>query len=213
MVRKWLAIGINIIAVVLLVLDPLSNVVECHSVEKTVDDSPLFQTRSQRATNQQQVILTAQYLGMEKENLLRFPIKENRTIQLKKFFEAIYKMNDRTFGQVIELCIRNIKHRNNIKDINPSELLQFHRQLKTASGVLNDFMKENNSIEPPSLLIISFCRWAPGCLLLCLYILMILTVVFVYDSFVGDTLCGGTCAAECSKALEMKDFYYFLNEL
>jgi hypothetical protein len=37
--------------------------------------------------------------------------------------------------------------------------------------------------------------------------------IFVYDSFMGETFCGGTCAAECSKAIEMKDFYYLFNEI
>jgi hypothetical protein len=122
-------------------------------------------------------------------------------------------MNDTTFARFTEFCIRNIKQSNTLRDITPTDLLQIHRQLKTKSETLNDFVKENNTIEPPTLLIISLCGWAPGCLLICLYVLMILTVVFVYDSFMGETLCGGTCAAECSKATEMKDFYSLLNEL
>ena len=68
-------IGVSICAVVLLVLGSLSNVVGYQSVKSTVNDSPLFQTRTQRATNQQQNIITSQYLGKGKGNLLHFPIE------------------------------------------------------------------------------------------------------------------------------------------
>ncbi len=206
-------IGVSILTVLLLVLGSLSNVVGYQSVKSTVNDSPLFIVRTKRATDQGQNIIISRFLGMGKENLLRFPIKENKMEQLKKVIRAMYKMNDTTFARFTEFYIKNIKQSNSLEDITPWDLLQIHRQLNTKSETLNDLVKENNTIEPPSLFIISFCRWAPGCLLICLFYLMFLTVVFVYDSFAGDTLCGGTCAAECSKALEMKDFYYFLNEL
>ena len=63
-------IVLSICAVVLLVLGSLTNVVGYQSVKSTtVNDSPLFNMRTQRATNHEQNILTFQYLGMGKENL------------------------------------------------------------------------------------------------------------------------------------------------
>ena len=83
--RKSPLIGVSIIAVVLLVLGSLTNVVGYQSVKSTsMNDSPLFKTRTQKATNQQQNIITSQYLGKGKENLLYFPMRDNRTELLKK---------------------------------------------------------------------------------------------------------------------------------
>jgi hypothetical protein len=56
-------IVVSICAVVLLVLGSLSNVVGYQTVMSTsVNDSPLFQTRTQKATNQQQNSINPQYL-------------------------------------------------------------------------------------------------------------------------------------------------------
>ncbi len=59
-------IGVSICAMILLVLGSLTNVVGYQSVKSTVNDSPLFQTRTQRATNQQRNFITSQYLGKGK---------------------------------------------------------------------------------------------------------------------------------------------------
>ncbi len=104
-------IGVSILAVVLLVLGSLSNVVGYQSVKSTVNDSPLFQTRTQRATNQQQNSITSQYLGRGKHNLLQFPLRDNRTEQLRKAIDIISKMDEQTFTQFTQLCIKEI-HRN-----------------------------------------------------------------------------------------------------
>jgi hypothetical protein len=207
-------IGVSICAVVLLVLGSFSTVVGYQSVKSTVvNDSPLFSMRTQRATNQQQNSITSRYLGMDRQKLLQFPIQDNKTEQLKKAIEFISKMDDKTFARFTEIFIRNIKQSNTLRDITPTDLLPILRQLRTKSETPNDFVKENNTIEPPSILVISLCGWAPGCLLLCLFYIMIFTVVIVYDSFMGETLCGGTCAAECFKKIDLEDFYYLLNKL
>src|SRR5512136_1622086 len=109
-------IGVSILAMVLLVLGSLSNVVGYQSVKTTVNDSPLFQTRTQRATNQQQNILTSQYLGMEKGNLWQFPIRDSRTERIKKAINIISKMDDKTFERFTELCIQRIKQDKSLKD-------------------------------------------------------------------------------------------------
>ena len=63
-------IGVSICAVVILVLGSLSNEVVYQSEKSTnVNDSPLFTTRTQRATNQHQNIITSQYLGKGIGNL------------------------------------------------------------------------------------------------------------------------------------------------
>jgi hypothetical protein len=64
-------IVVSLCAVVLLVVASLGNVVGYQSVKSTVNDSPLFATRTERATNQQQNTLTSQYIGMGRELCLQ----------------------------------------------------------------------------------------------------------------------------------------------
>jgi len=154
-------IGVSICAVVLLVMGSLSNVVGYQSVKSTVNDSPLFQARTQRATNQQQNSLTSQYLGMSKESFLQFPFRDDKTEQLKKVIDIISKMDDTTFEWFTELCISNIKQSNSLIEISPNDLLQILYQLRTTPETQNDFVKD----EPPSILYFSLCGWGPGCIL------------------------------------------------
>ncbi len=94
-------IGVSICAVVLLVLGSLSNVVGYQSVKLTVNDSPLFQTRTQRATNQQKNTLISQYIGMGGGNLLQFPIRNDRTELIQKFIERIRTIDDSAFKRFV----------------------------------------------------------------------------------------------------------------
>ncbi len=125
-------IGVSLCAVVLLVLGPLSNVVGHPSVKPTtVSDSPLFKTRTQRATNQKQNIVISKYLGMGKEKLLYFPIRDNKIEQLEKVIDIISKMGDKTFAQFIELCIQKARQNNTLHEISNYQIVQVLHLLKT----------------------------------------------------------------------------------
>ena len=144
--EKYPLIGVSIIAVVLLVLGSLTNVVGYQQVQSTaVNDSPLFRTRTQRATNQQQNIITSQYLGKGKGNLWQFPIRDNRTEQLKKAIDIISKMGDKTFEQFTELCIKKARQDNTLQGISDYQIVQALLLLKTnPKAILNSFTNRNN---------------------------------------------------------------------
>jgi len=162
MLDKKYMIGVNLLAVVLLVLGSLSNVVGYQSMKSTVNDSPLFQTRTQRATNQQQSSITSQYLGMEKENLLQFPVQDNRTEQLKKVAEYIRKMDEKTFVQFTELCIKRARQDNTLSDINSNDIIRAFKLLRTKPEmIINSFTIRNyrGFTEYQT-----FCNYYPGCI-------------------------------------------------
>ena len=165
-------IGVSICVVVLLILGSLSNVVGRQSVKSTmVNDSPLFKTRTQRATNQQQNILTSQYLGMGKEILWQFPTRDNRTEQLKKTVDIICKMGDKTFAQFTELCIQKARQENILQDIGNYQIVQALLLLKTnPKAILNIFTNKNN--HP-----ITSSEWFSLC-----------QQIFWYDCFAGNIL-------------------------
>jgi hypothetical protein len=144
-------IGVSICAVVLLVLGSLSNVVGYSSVKSTVNDSPLFATRTQRATNQQQNIITSKYLGMDKGSLLQFPIRDNITEQFKNAIDIISKMDDKTFDEFVNRFI-SLFHQNNINNVKVSdtEIKEIFYQIKSNPNALRDFyimMKEKDRLE------------------------------------------------------------------
>ena len=185
-------IVVSLCAVVLLVLGSLSNVVGYQSVKSTVSDSPLFTTRAQRAINQQQNILTSQYLGMEKGNLLQFPIKDNKTEQLKKVVDFISKMGDKTFAHLIELYIQKARQDNTLQCLSDYQIVQALLLLKTnPKAILNIFTNKDNHPVTSSEWF-SLCQWGP---FYCIIFNILLIIYFVY--FIILILKSGPTAFTC----------------
>jgi hypothetical protein len=181
MIRKYLVTGISITVVVLLVLGSLTNVIGYQSVKSTVNDSPLFQTRTQRATNQQQNVLTSQYLGMGKGNLLQIPTKDKRIEQLKEVIQFISRMDDKTFEQFTELYIQKVRPTPTLRDINLYEIIQALHLLKTEPEIIiTSFLNRNNkdlmTIDP----------WIPGCIILYIIWFLFLNLLQYFTDYTLD---------------------------
>jgi hypothetical protein len=146
-VDKKPLIGVSICAVVLLVLGSLSNVVGYQSVKSTtVNDSPLFQTRTQRATNQQQNSITSQYLGMG-INALSFPLRDTNTKMIQKFIDRIRTMDDDTFNRFIDYVVNQINHKNNLKSVDVNDFIKGLRQIrKNTQNIVVDKDLDDNKI-------------------------------------------------------------------
>ncbi len=194
MMDKKPLIGVCICAVVLLVLGSLSNVVGYQSVKSTaVNDSPLYSVRTQRATNQQQNILTSKYLGMEEQNLLQIPMRDSQTESLFKVIKFISKMDDKTFAQFTILCIQKAREDITLKDIKSYEILQALNLLRINPEIITDsYMKRNN--HP----IFTVYNWIPGCYLILYMLEVIISIVeFIYVYIFGmisaKLSCGMTC--------------------
>jgi len=119
---KKILCGVSICAVVLLVLGSLTNVVGYQSVKSNMNDSPLFKTRTQRATEQQQNILASQYLGKGNGNLLYFPMRDNKTESLKNFFDSIKKMDNATFQRFLILVKQHLKETISLNEVQLNEI-------------------------------------------------------------------------------------------
>jgi len=164
MKKKIPLIGISIIAVVLLILGSLTNVIGYQSVKSTaVNDSPLFRTRTQRATNQQQNNITSQYLGEGQKNLLQFPTRDNKMESLKKVIDFISKMDDKTFAWFTELCIQRTRQNNSLRDLSRNDIVDALHLLKTRpETVINPFINRSN--YKITSYAYSICHWTPGCI-------------------------------------------------
>jgi hypothetical protein len=164
--------------VVLLLMASLSNVVGYQSVKSTVNDSPLFNVRTQRATNQQQNTLLSQYLGKGKMANIYFSNRNNTTELLKRVMELISKMDDSSYEQLMNLCLQKIKKDDAQRNHKANKITRLFRQLKTKPEITDQVIpKNNNLLYTMPLPAPSICYWEPGCilwvLLLELYFLII----------------------------------------
>jgi hypothetical protein len=148
--RKRLAVGVSILAVVLLVLGSLSNVVGYQSVQSSgANDSPLFSLRTERATNQQQNILTAQYLGKGNGKLLYFPMRDNKTESLKNFFDLIKKMDDATFQRFLILIKQHLKETISLNEVQLNEINHELVKIKNNKNLLILSLSQGLMTENP----------------------------------------------------------------
>ena len=192
--KKPLIFG-SFCAVILLVLGSLSNVMGYQSVKSSMNDSPLFQTRTQRATNQQQNSITSQYIGMGKENLLQFPIKDNLVEQMRKTIDIIRNMDDSAFAQFTEICIQKARQDDILQDISGYQIVQALLLLKiNPEAIMNFFANRNNQENPTTLP--TYCggqytvcgAWFPGCWILSivegiLFLIFIVPIILILNSF------------------------------
>jgi len=181
-------IGVSILAVVLLVMGSLSNVVGYQSVKSTVNDSPLFQTRTQRATNQHQNSITSQYLG--KGNLWQFPMRDNTSEQFRKAVDIISKMDDKSFEHFTKRCIQRLQQDRTLKGINPNEIVTALHILRTKpSSIINSFQDKNNQNLTSD--VHTICVWFPGCIPLKIIKIILFGIIWVIANiitfFVGTT--------------------------
>ena len=80
----------------------LGAVVGDQSVKSSLEqDSPLFVTRTLRATNQQQDAITPEYLGKATNDFLNLQIQEDRAEGAEAFLRIIMKIDKKTFERLV----------------------------------------------------------------------------------------------------------------
>ena len=184
-------IGISILAIVVLILASLTNVVGYQSVKSTVvNDSPLFKTRTQKATNQQLNVLTAQYLGMEKGNLLQFQMSENKNESFVKTIEYIGKMDDKTFEWFTKLCIQKARRDNAYSETN-NEIIQMLQLLRKQSKTILFSLTNRNDQVNMATYYETMCPWYLGCYITNIAVAIAL-VIFIAGMELSVWWCGPT---------------------
>jgi hypothetical protein len=152
---RYPLMGVSICAVVLLVLGSLTNVVGYQSVKPTgVNDSPLFKTRTLKATDQQQNIITSHYLGKVKEINFFLPYKNNKNESLKTMINSIKKMDDTSLQKLGYLItsVYNYKIKDIDNRVENKKILVSVKELRDApdsiiNDVLNDIQTGKDSLR------------------------------------------------------------------
>ena len=175
-------IGVSICAVVLLVLGSLSNVVGYQSVKSTtVNDSPLFTMRTQKAINEHQKIIASQYLGMGKEIFLHFQTRDNSNELLKNFIEIMNKMDDKSFERFTEVLIQKARQNDTLRDFSHYQIVQSILSLKTnPDAIKNFYTNRNNPSRQTYGAQYTMCgAWFPGCWILSIISLILIVIIFI----------------------------------
>jgi hypothetical protein len=200
---------------VFLILGSLTNVVGYQSAKSfSINESPLFMTRIKRATNQQQNIITAQYLGIKKSIYLQFPIRDNRTELFKRVVKYIKSLDEKSFNYFTEIIINYIQKNGKNSDITCIQIKRGLEQLRVSSEYFRIDGNENR-------LEITSRNSAPFCFLLDFLFLVIFSIfdfiIFFVVTFLltvlnKETFCG-TCVSHCSNILNLNEIGYRLNKL
>ena len=194
MKRKCWGIGISVVAVVILAFGSLVNVVGYQSITTTIDNSPLFATRTQRATNQQQNVLTSRYLGIGKGNLLQFPTKDTKTEQFKKVVDFISNMDDTAFTQFTEVCIQKARQDDSLQFIKSSQIAQALHLLKTKpEAIMNSNSERDNHNMTSGYL---SCDMPFACLWLLLMLPIATLIMFIFHVLFPTTHVD-SCRSHC----------------
>jgi hypothetical protein len=180
-------VGVSLCAVVLLVLGSLSNVMGYQSVKSTVNDSPLFQTRTQRAINQgDKELLTFGYLGKGR-NIIQIPMPEDRTISYQKVIDRIKNMDDKTFFDFIRKIFQIENQNAQLRDIDETTIITSLNQLRKQDIDFTQYQDglDNNKfpqrrIGNHTLFITPTVCWFPGCLIF-KFIYIFLFVILIYS--------------------------------
>ncbi len=165
----------SIYAVVLLFLGPLSNAVGHQFLKSTVNDSPLFATQTQRATNQKQSIITAQYLGQGRDSM-SFPCLDNKTSMILKLLHQIRNMDDNTFRKFVKNAIRLFTQQGTVRYTDTKDIENGFRQLREHPKAYRSFTYF--TIGNYTWRLTPTICWFPGCFLLFIFVVFLLTVGF-----------------------------------
>jgi hypothetical protein len=173
MKKKWLAVEISTVSVILLILTSLTNVVGYQSIQSSgVHDSPLFSIRTQRATNQQQNTIASQYLG-KGQYTIPFPLRDNRTELIRKFIGEVRRMDDATFNRLIDFAVKKLNHKEKFKYINVMEFIKEIRRVRESKQNIMPSKDKNDSRLTYLYNFYPTACWFPGC-----YILAMVWTVF-----------------------------------
>jgi len=180
----------SIIAVTVLIGVSFTSVVGYGSIESDIKASPLFNIRSNRATDEESKDLSCEYVGKGEKSILLIPKREGRTAsfyKVKRFIDIIIKMDDKKFNWFKGFIISRMKQ-NKLSDFNNKEIVNELNQLRNNQEVRDILLLNANSPQRPS--IDTPCTPydpKPGCLLLNLIIIIFLLIINFIDELIHFT--------------------------
>jgi hypothetical protein len=176
--KKYLLVGGIIIVVVLLVLGSLSSVVGYWSVKSTlIPETPLFNIRTQRATRQQQSIISSQYLGKGKNSDF-FSLARNETIAFAvETIQRIKAMSETKFSHFITYVVQQVHQNNKFRNVDEKTLVTRLYQLRQNQPLLKEYTG-GSALDVTWHDTPTDC-WFPGCFVVLSFYLVYIVIVMM----------------------------------
>jgi hypothetical protein len=184
---------ISICVVMLFILGSLSNVMGTQSIKSTVNNSPLFIVRTNRATSDENYkVITSDYLGKGIKTL-SFPLQETSTGMIQKFIDNIRTMDDDTFNRFIDYVIFRINYNNNLKNVEVNDFIKGLRQIrKNIQNIVIDKDLKDNMITYSNYQA-TIC-WLPGCIFTYFFAAIIIIIEMIYIFYInGPSMVAPPC--------------------
>jgi len=108
----------SIIAISILIGVSFTSVVGYRSVDSDVKASPLFNIRTSRAIDEENNIVTSEYVGKGDVINLSIPTRDNNIEAFQKFIDLISYIDDVKFNFFIRFIANNIQNNKRIRDKN-----------------------------------------------------------------------------------------------
>ena len=200
----------SIFSVVIIILMSFTNVIGYTSNNSdSVEISPLFITRTNKAIEQDNNLFSSNYIGKGKEIKIQFPEKNNEKEMICKYIDAICHMDDNSFKRLISKTIFQVNKDDKLKDIGANKVLLLLNSMRVYPDELKSFLLNEKDVEKKfttSNYTIGL-KWKPGCflqLLISSIIGVVIIIIFAtllilddYISAVAPTECFKTCIHTC----------------
>jgi hypothetical protein len=98
----------SIITVAVLISVSFTSVVGYRSVASDVKASPLFNIRNRRALDEENKVLTSEYVGKDETYLITFPKLDSTALYIKDAINIITDMDDITYTKFIDLLLKRM---------------------------------------------------------------------------------------------------------
>ena len=130
-IDKKILLG-SILSAILIVMTTFTSVVGFHTTQSTsLNNSPLFTIRTQRAINSiEDQIIVSDYFGKTKTTAIPFPQQNTTLLQFQQAVDGISRMDDQTFNAFVDATMDTLLKTNTIDNDDISmikELFQFVR--------------------------------------------------------------------------------------
>jgi hypothetical protein len=206
MKKKRILLG-SILAVAILIFLSFTNVVGYRTDNSnSVDISPLFDTRTNRAIEQDKSLYSNDYIGKGEEIKIYFPKKDNEKELLCKYIELINQMDKKAFNNLKTVVVSQVNKDEELREIGiHNVLLAINLMRIYPDEVKKQILNEGENAPREYTRYYSFCEWFPGCFLLQtisviigITLQILLQILYKIDGYISrnyPTQCQGTCLA------------------
>jgi len=156
----------------------------------SVEISPLFITRTNKAIEQDNNLFSSNYIGKGKEIKIQFPEKNNEKEMICKYIDAICHMDDNSFKRLISKTIFQVNKDDKLKDIGANKVLLLLNSMRVYPDELKSFLLNEKEVEKKfttSNYTIGK-KWKPGCFLQSFLESLYITIILIFTFTIVATI-------------------------